>query len=263
MMRRKARLILSAYLLFAALYGVVTPLFEASDELWHYPMVQYIAAHGFALPVQRAGVETAWRQEGSQPPLYYMLAAALTAWLDTSDLPQIRYINPHADIGVVVPDRNVNMTVHTAARRAPFSGAALAVYLSRGLSIALGALTVWLTYLLARELFPKHERVALLAMALVALNPMFLFISASVNNDNLSTMLATALLVCIARLIKRTDAPSLGQLSLIGVLSGAGMLAKFNIGFLLPMMITPVGIAFLFRMMTDTLQGISLESDRP
>jgi 4-amino-4-deoxy-L-arabinose transferase-like glycosyltransferase len=229
-----ARLILATYLFFALLYSFVTPLLEASDELWHYPMVQYIATNGFGLPVQQAGLETAWRQEGSQPPLYYMLAAALTFWIDTSDLPQIRYINPHADIGVVVPDRNVNMTIHTEARRTVFSGAALAIYLSRWLSVVLGALTVWLTYLLGRELFPDREGVALLAMALTAFNPMFLFISASVNNDNLSTLLATALLLCIARLLKRNDAPPLRDLILIGVLGGAGMLAKFNIGFLLP-----------------------------
>lgn len=258
-MSRPVRTVLSAYLLFAALYGVVTPLFEASDELWHYPMVQYIATHGFALPVQRAGVETTWRQEGSQPPLYYMMAAALTFWLDTSDLPQIRYVNPHADIGVVVPDRNVNMTVHTAARQMPLSGAALAVYLSRGLSIALGALTVWLTYLLARKLFPKHRRVALLAMMLTAFNPMFLFISASVNNDNLSTMLATALLVCIAHLLKRTESPSIAQLVLIGALSGAGMLAKFNIGFLLPIIALALAInAYRLRSLRTFLIGASV-----
>ncbi len=229
-----ARLILITYFLFALLYSFVTPLLEASDELWHYPMVQYIANNGFGLPVQQAGIETAWRQEGSQPPLYYMLAAALTFWVDTSDLPQIRYINPHADIGVVVPDRNTNMTIHTAARRTVFSGAALAIYLSRWFSVALGALTVWLTYRLGRELFPDREGVALLGMAITAFNPMFLFISASVNNDNLSTLLATALLLCIARLLKRSDAPPLRDLILIGALSGAGMLAKFNIGFLLP-----------------------------
>ncbi|PJF31918.1 MAG: hypothetical protein CUN51_02965 [Candidatus Thermofonsia Clade 1 bacterium] len=232
-MSRAARLILIAYVLFALLYSVVTPLLEASDELWHYPMVQYIATNGFSLPVQQAGVETAWRQEGSQPPLYYFLAAALTFAFDTSNLPAIRYINPHADIGLVLPDRNANMTIHTAARNGS-SGTVWAIYLSRWLSVALGALTVWLTYLLARELFPQREGIALLSMATVAFNPMFLFISASVNNDNLSNMLATALLVSIARLIKRQDAPPLRELILIGVLSGAGMLAKFNIGFLLP-----------------------------
>jgi 4-amino-4-deoxy-L-arabinose transferase-like glycosyltransferase len=233
-MSRAARVILMAYVGLALLYSLTTPLLEASDELWHYPMVQYLATNGFSLPVQRAGIETAWRQEGSQPPLYYFLAAALTFWLDTSDLPLIRYLNPHADIGLVLPDRNANMTIHTAARHLG-SGALWAIYLSRGLSVALGALTVWLTYLLARELFPQREGVAHLAMALTAFNPMFLFISGSVNNDNLSTLLATALLVCLARLLKRADAPSVRALIGIGFLSGAGMLAKFNIGFLLPL----------------------------
>ena len=67
--------ILAAYVVLATIYSVVTPIFEASDELWHYPMVQYLATHGLQLPPQDPGVATAWRQEGSQPPLYYLMAA--------------------------------------------------------------------------------------------------------------------------------------------------------------------------------------------
>ena len=36
-----AILIAAAFLLFN-LYSLVTPLFEASDELWHYPFVQHL-----------------------------------------------------------------------------------------------------------------------------------------------------------------------------------------------------------------------------
>ena len=100
---------------------------EASDELWHYPMVKYLADHR-ALPVQEPGVETAWRQEGSQPPLYYALAAALTAWIDTSDLDEVRRLNPHADNGKITEDGNINLIVHApgdrecgAAQRWPFT----------------------------------------------------------------------------------------------------------------------------------------------
>lgn len=229
------RIILIAYLLLAISYSLITPMFEASDELWHYPMVQYIATNGFGLPVQKAGIETAWRQEGSQPPLYYQIAALLTFWIDTSNLAEVRQINPHADIGVVVPDRNANMTIHDIpARGFPWRGAMLAAQISRFLSVLLGALTVWFTYSLAELLFPRGKDIATASMAMVAFNPMFLFISGSVNNDNLSTMLATVLLVLIARLIVRPDAPKLRDLALIGTLAGAGMLAKFNVGFLLP-----------------------------
>jgi 4-amino-4-deoxy-L-arabinose transferase-like glycosyltransferase len=229
-------LLLAAYLVLGSLYSAVTPIFEASDELWHYPMVKYLADHVLALPVQDPAVQTAWRQEGSQPPLYYMLGAALTFWIDTADLDRVRRINPHADIGVVVPDGNYNMIVHDPSVESfPWRGTVLAVHLVRLFSVALGAVTVYMTYRLTRELFPEPRWLALAAAAFTAFNPMFLFISGSVNNDNLSNALASVLLVMIVRLLKRTDAPSTRELTLIGVLAGAGMLAKFNIGFLLPL----------------------------
>ena len=228
--------LLIAYALLGCLYSVVTPIFEASDEQWHYPMVKYIADHGLTLPVQNPAYPGEWRQEGSQPPLYYLIGAVLTAGIDTSDLDSVRMVNPHADIGVIVPDGNVNMMVHDQARESfPWHGAVLAVHVVRFLSVLLGGITVLMTFLLARELFPDLPWIAFAAAALTAFNPMFLFISGSVNNDNLSNALASTLLVLLARLVKRTDAPPIRDLVLIGVVAGAGMLAKFNIGFLLPL----------------------------
>ena len=72
-------LLLAIFVALSVSYSVVTPIFEASDELWHYPVVQYIAAgHGLPVqtPVDRPGL---WKQQASQPPLYYALAALLTA----------------------------------------------------------------------------------------------------------------------------------------------------------------------------------------
>ena len=66
--------ILAAYLLLATTYSVATPIFEASDEVSHYAVVQHISNMG-TLPVQQPGVRTAWEQEGSQPPLYYLLVS--------------------------------------------------------------------------------------------------------------------------------------------------------------------------------------------
>ena len=57
----------------------------------------------------------------------------------------------------------------------------------------LGLGTVIVTFLLARELFPTRPEVALGAAALNAFLPMFLFISGSVNNDNLSNLLGNLL----------------------------------------------------------------------
>lgn len=232
---RAASLIFAAYVLLAGLYSVVIPPFEASDELWHYPMVQHLAANGFALPVQSGAAHGAWRQEGSQPPLYYLLAAALTAGIDTSDLDFVRRINPHADIGLVRPDGNANMIVHRDEAEAfPWRGAILALHVSRFFSILLGAGTVVATYVLSRLLFPQQPLIALLAMTMNAFLPMFLFIAGSVNNDNLSNLLGSLLTLIVTRLLIDSRPPSLRMSILTGATMGAGLLAKLNLGFFIP-----------------------------
>ena len=237
--------ILVSYTVLGVVYSVVTPLFEASDELWHYPMVRYVAQHA-ALPLQRAGLsdaEAPWRQEGGQPPLYYTLGALATFWIDTSDMPQVRELNPHPDIGVVLPDGNVAMTVHRAnTDHFPWHGTALAVHIVRLLSVLMGLGTVWVTYRLGRELFPARAEIALAGAAITAFTPMFLFISASVNNDNLATLLAGGVLWMLVHIVRRADPPSRRFYVLLGLATGAGMLAKFQLGFLIPLIALALGM---------------------
>jgi hypothetical protein len=244
--RRWLGLILTAYVLLASLYSIVTPVFEASDELWHYPMVQYLATHNLALPPQDPAANYAWRQEGSQPPLYYLAAALLTAPIDTSDMETIRRINPHADIGTVRPDGNANMITHrTELEGFPWHGTVLAVHVARFFSVLLGLGTVLVTYGLARELFPTRVEVALGATALNAFLPMFLFISGSINNDNLSNLCGNLLLLLIVRLLKAQRAPSVRFYALVGVVAGAGLLAKLSIGALIPLVALALGVLAL------------------
>ncbi len=230
-------LILALYMLLAGVYSVATPIFEASDELWHYPMVQTIAATGH-LPVQDAANIGPWRQEGSQPPLYYLIAALLTGGIDTSDMPLIRRQNPHADIGVVLPDGNINMMTHrTEQETFPWRGTVLAVHVARFFSIVLGAGTVYVSYRLAAEVFPYEAVIRLGAAAFTAFLPMFLFISGSVNNDNLSNLTGNLLLLLIVRLVAVDRKPHWRDYVLVGITAGAGLLSKLNIGFLIPLVV--------------------------
>ena len=130
--------LLAVFVLLGAMYAIVTPLFEVSDELWHYPMVKTLA-DGQGLPVQNPANPGAWRQEGSQPPLYYALMALATSWIDTSDLNQVRWINPHADNGIITADGNNNIVIHTEREAWPWTGTVLAVRLIRLLSVLMGA----------------------------------------------------------------------------------------------------------------------------
>ena len=148
------RTILIAYVVLGAIYSVVTPIFEASDELWHYPLVQWLSK-GNPLPVQDPTSVGPWKQEASQPPLYYALMGWATFWIDTSDIDQTLRPNPHVDNGVITRDGNVNLVIHDPAREwFPWRGTVLAVHLVRFLSVLLGAATVWLTYRIALEVLP-------------------------------------------------------------------------------------------------------------
>ena len=193
-------LILAVFTALGVTYSVVVPPFEASDEKWHYPMVKYVADNG-ALPVQVPGVETPWRQEGSQPPLYYALAAAATFWIDTSDVDVVRHLNPHVDPGAT-PDGNVNLAVHRPAWESfPWRGTVLAIHLVRLLSVLMGVAAVYLTYLVARRVVPGEPALALGAAAIHAFTPMYVFISGSVNNDNLVVPLSNLALLLMITLI--------------------------------------------------------------
>ena len=124
------------FVILGVVYSLATPIFEASDELWHYPVVKHIA-DGRGLPVQRPGVEAPWQQEGSQPPGYYALAALVTAWIDTDDLSEVRWLNPMANTGRPLAAGNKNMVIHTEREAFPWRGTALAVHLIRLLSVLL------------------------------------------------------------------------------------------------------------------------------
>ncbi|MGH2520878.1 MAG: ArnT family glycosyltransferase [Anaerolineales bacterium] len=233
--------LLVTFTLLGAVYAVVTPIFEISDELWHYPMVKTLA-DGNGLPEQDPQNPGPWRQEGSQPPLYYMLMALATQWIDTRDMDQVRWVNPHADNGIITQDGNNNIVIHTGREQWPWSGTVLAVRLIRLLSVLLGAGTVYFTYRLALELMPNQQAVALASAGFAAFTPMFLFISASVNNDNLAIFCAAGALWLLARWLRQPP-QRLGWPHIwLGVLLGCGALSKQSALGLFPL----AGAALLY-----------------
>ncbi|NKQ36574.1 MAG: hypothetical protein HF973_13280 [Chloroflexi bacterium] len=244
--KRWIALILALFILLGAIYAVTTPVFEASDELWHYPMVRHLA-DGNPLPVQVFDPALAgpWNQEASQPPLYYYLGAALTFWLDTSDMEAIRWLNPHVDNGIITADGNNNLAVHNPVWN-PLQGTLLAVRIVRLFSVLLGAATVYLTYRIGREAVPDRLEIGLGAAAVNAFMPMFIFISGAVNNDNLAIPLASLALLLLIRMIGKRysvtgdqcsvfSVQCVGRWVLIGVVVGLALLTKEGTFALLPL----------------------------
>ncbi|MEA3309164.1 MAG: glycosyltransferase family 39 protein [Chloroflexota bacterium] len=237
--RKICYLILSLFLCLGTAYSVTIPIFEMFDEISHYPMVQYIATHS-RLPVQplapRAPVGP-WRQEASQPPLYYLISAALTSWLDTSDLPQLRHINPQANAGLATTDEhNRNLALHNPAlARFPWQGTALAVHLIRFFSLLLSTWAIYLGWLLLRELFPARPWLTTAATALSAFTPMFIFISASVDNDTLVIPLSILALLLMVRILKQKNSSRFPTELQLGIVIGLAILSKEGALALLPL----------------------------
>ncbi|GIK43512.1 MAG: hypothetical protein BroJett011_73450 [Chloroflexota bacterium] len=243
----QAGLILLTFIILALVYSFVTPPFEAGDESRHYAVVKYMADTG-RLPVQRPGeAQIHWSHEGNQPPLYYALAALLTFWIDSGTWADVYWYNPHTSIGDPLRPDNKNITIHLPGETWPWRGHVLAVHLIRFLSIAMAAITVTGCYFIALTLFRGNRWLAAGAMALTAFNPMFIFISASVNNDNAVIMFVTLALWLIVematgRMAEGKNPPTLRFAALLGLLIGLGALSKLYALGLLPL----AGLLFLW-----------------
>lgn len=255
--RRPLASICTLYVLLALLYVWATPPLESSDEYKHFPVVEHIATTG-ELVLLDPDNPGKWLQEGAQPPLYYWLTSFLIDPIDTSNLEKLHRINHHAYVGNPNQLGNKNLILHDPELEAfPWQGAVLAIYLVRFASILFGVGTLIYAYKLGELLFDKQ--VGLLTAAITAVNPMFLFISAAVNNDSLAVFLGSwgiYLLVWIWIEQRTADYvpgqttshenqlhPGIGRYVQLGILCGLAMLTKLSLAGLLLL----AGLVFMWE----------------
>lgn len=229
-------LIIIAYLLLAFGYSIAVPLAETPDESEHFLYLQHIALER-ALPVMSPVREENDTLEGHQPPLLYLAGAALTAGIemDTADnLPP----NPCFSFEPDDAGRQ-HAYLHRPQEWPPQRGVYQVFQLMRWLSVLMGAATVALAYVLGRQLYPTGERVALVAAALLAFNPQFIFITASLNNDVPTTLLGAAI---VALSIKAAQRPRRRYFAGLGILVGLGILTKFALLAFWPLALLAVAV---------------------
>ena len=245
--------IVIAFIGLGLMYDVTVPFFEKPDELKHFAVIQHIQDQ-WQLPVVEAGVYKPWDQEGTQPPLYHMLAAGLTAWLDLSDFAEPPR-NPHYadDRSFVWRERgNNNLYLHTPGETWATTPTFLAARLARWLSLAAGVGTLLLIHRLASLIFandsaspltketskPKNQRftkshLPLIATALVAFLPQYLHVSSAITNDSLSVTLAAGGLLLLALILK--EGGSIHYSVWLGVILGLGAITKLSLLYLAPL----------------------------
>ena len=206
---RVAALIAIAFALLASVYASQTPIFEAPDEAGHFLYMHNMLVH-HALPVMQSydvmfkrtdtPPEIKLSLQIHHPPLYYLIGAALISWTERKDLSDYLIRNPLGTVGTVSVN-NQNGFLHLPQTSNGDTSTAVAILRLYSILLAVGTLLcVYRTGLLA-----FNARVGLLAMLIIAMIPSFIFISSSINNDNLVTFLySTGIMMLVSVWQRRT-----------------------------------------------------------
>jgi hypothetical protein len=224
------------FLALCMLYNAVTPLGEGPDEPGHAAYVFFLAREG-RLPVQCSPpCASDVPGSGHHPPLAYLLATPAVLWLPPTlrsfDLPgNPRFTWAGGD--------QVNAVAHGSREQWPWDAQVWSWRLARLASSLAGAATIIFTGLAADALHRRlnndpargnSDQKALLAAALVAFNPQFIFTSSLVTNDALLAALGAALLWLFV-----SSPRSLPRAALIGTILGMALITKQSALLFLPL----------------------------
>lgn len=253
-------LIVAAFIALGLLNIIALPVFEASDEASHFIYADFLARERRFPDLARELPA----HEAAQPPLYYILTAAVISPFDRSNLAAISQLNPDwFDKSVNADFASVrNLHIHTSAEAFPYQGAVWAVRAARLFSLLFGAATIAFVYLIAgnvvrgvQDIDPgphtsAHIRspaaIPPLAAALVAFNPKFVHVSSIVSNDIAIILAATAACWWMTRMMRaaaeagaaeatRPRAPGSAAFAILGALIGIGVLCKVgSLGLFVP-----------------------------
>jgi 4-amino-4-deoxy-L-arabinose transferase-like glycosyltransferase len=242
--------ILVLYVIFGMFYTVSTPVFEANDELWHFGVVQYIRETG-DLPIQVFdGTDTIYQQHGSQPPLYYGLMALITSPLSIDDVDDYRALNPHVTDNQPNSFGNKNLVLRDESLPM-FAGTGLTVVVIRMVGLALGLVTIVAIYEIGKYIAPQRPTVAFVAAAITGLNPMFIFVSVSVNNDVLAIALNSVIVLLMLRTLR--DGFNTRYSIIIALLLALTCVTKLTSIVLIPVVI---GVGYFNYRKTRDRQGL-------
>jgi 4-amino-4-deoxy-L-arabinose transferase-like glycosyltransferase len=211
----------------SAAFAVLIPPFEAPDEPFHLAYINFVATRG-ELPNQ---YDPGHRVEGQghQHPLYYVLTGAVVRMTGSAVQVEPRG-NPRNKL-FGGSEWDIPVFDHRTGSAFASKTDAIRFYALRLLSVALNGLNLFLTWKLVR-LFSPDAKVPALALLLMATLPQFLFISATINNDNLANVFGTLTILLSFRILTEPD--RIRHYLGLGLALGLGVLAKKTLFFAIP-----------------------------
>jgi len=238
-------IIIGGYLLIA--YGIsqVTPFNKGPDEETNLAYVTFITRYG-RLPITyderlEVGKDSNW------PALYHLMVAGLSrfAHIDASTIengPTIKILWDSSRYRTL--DTGDTYYLRTEDQLPPYQGRFLVWQIGRWLSMFWGVVTLLLIYGIILELRPNHQSLALFGVALLAFQPVFIFISAVLNEDTLMAAQTTLYLWLLIRFIKQPHKRWL--LALAGFVLGLSITIKYTT-IVLPIQVVAVILYLKWR----------------
>jgi hypothetical protein len=207
--------ILTVYVFTAIWLCFRLPAFVAPNEQLHYEYVALFKQTG-RLPDPTSSTRP---DERHQPPVYYTVAALLSLPFAAPPLDTELAKNPYF---FTTHEGNHNPVVGVTPQTVPV------LYASRLASVLLGLVS--LTALYAAASLSLQRETAVLVVSLMAFQPMFLFLSAAVNNDLAVTAACTLVIAWTTLMIVRYTSHS--AYLVWGILLSIALLTKSSAIFL-------------------------------
>jgi 4-amino-4-deoxy-L-arabinose transferase-like glycosyltransferase len=231
--RRMAAWLFVIAALNACCWALITPVFQGPDEVDHFAYAQSLVergegpSHNPNSPLARWSGAENLALEHTDFFTDHQVGDTHAPWSIAAEREYYR------EVAKTKPRGNDGGGYSTSSAHGPLYYLALApaylitrdgsvfsqLTLMRLTSALLGALVAMFTYLLARELAPRRQWLAVLAALLVAYEPMYGFISGIVNNDVGVNAAAAALELLLIRMLRR------GMTIPWGLLTGAVLVA--------------------------------------
>ncbi|MBN1221397.1 MAG: glycosyltransferase family 39 protein [Anaerolineae bacterium] len=212
--------VLLIYVIIATVHSLIVPLSTGNDEWAHFLYLRFIAENG-RLPVTPEERDEAGYKSDA-PPLYHLLVSVVTAGVEPT-----RLLRPIDSPRRELADNWVNpyALVHTGVELPPYRGEVLGWHLGRGVSILFGGILIVIVYLTGSEILGNCRR-ALLAAALLAFVPAFVFHSSVLSYESLSATLTALFLLVVVKIIKRPQ--QWYWWPILGILAGLSLTAKYS-----------------------------------
>ncbi len=217
-------------------WSLITPPFQGKDEVDHYAYVAQLAENG-ALP---GGAS----EENEYSPEQLRVMFGLHYY-------NVRFTPSTPSITSVAQQKELMQEVHRGASKVGKGGAGVAtsepplyyalevvpyalgggdvllkLQLMRLLGVLFAGITMLFSFLFLREALPGVRWAATVGALCIALQPLFAFISGSVNPDSMLYAVSAAVFYCLARAFRRGLTRRLAVA--LGVLIAVGFATKLN-----------------------------------